>query len=62
MILQVQSLNLEIILHPKLITATLAGAKCIQNICKLLSKAACERVAGMDMQRTQVGMDQLITG
>lgn len=33
LILQVQSLNLEIILHPKLITAVLAGAESSQSTC-----------------------------
>jgi hypothetical protein len=49
LILHVQNLNLEIILHPKLIAEILAGVEFSQNICKLPSKTACEGVAGMDM-------------
>lgn len=50
LILQVQNLNLEIILHPRLTTALLAGAERSQYICKLPSKTACERVAGMGLR------------
>lgn len=49
LILHVQNLNLEIILHPKLIAENLAGVEFSQNICKLPSRTACEGVAGMDM-------------
>lgn len=45
LILHVQNLNLEIILHPKLIAEILAGVESSQHICKLPSKTACERVA-----------------
>lgn len=49
LILHVQNLNLEIILHPKLIAEILAGVEFSQNICKLPSETACEGLAGMDM-------------
>lgn len=47
--LYVQNLNLEIILHPKLIAEIPAGAEFSQNICKLPRKTACERVAGLEI-------------
>lgn len=49
LILHVQNLNLEIVLHPKLIAEKLAGVEFSQNICKLPSKTVCEGVTGMDM-------------
>lgn len=45
LILHVQNLNLEIILHPKLIAEILAGVEFSQHICKLPSKTAYERLA-----------------
>lgn len=54
LIFHVQNLNLEIILHPKLIAEILAGVEFSQNICKLPSKTAREGVAGMDMYAKSV--------
>lgn len=59
-ILHVQNLNLEIILHPKLIAEILAGVEFSQHVCKLPSETACERGAGMIyMQRAHMGLDRL---